>query len=77
MGSYIFLDSEAPGYPTGFTIGLCFAATAMAAAAILEWSYSRANKQRALMDETEVRAKYTEEELAIMGDKSPFFVYKL
>lgn len=77
MGSYIFLDSEEPGYPTGFTIGLVFAATAMASAAILELSYSRENKKRAAMDEADIRAKYSDEQLALLGDKSPLFTYKL
>lgn len=77
MGSYIFLDSEEPGYPTGFTIGLVFAATAMMSAVILELSYKRENSKRAVMDEADVRAKYSEHELAVMGDRSPLFTYKL
>lgn len=77
MGSYIFLDSEEPGYPTGFTIGLVLAATAMASAAILEWSYVRENKKRAAMTEDEIHAKYSDEQLALLGDKSPLFTYKL
>jgi hypothetical protein len=44
---------------------------------VLELSYKRINKQRDAMDEDEVRAKCTEEQLARMGDKSPFFRYKL
>lgn len=77
MGSYIFLDSEEPGYPTGFTIGLCFAATAMASSAILELSYKRENSKRDAMNEAEVREKYTDQQLAVLGDKSPLFRYKL
>jgi hypothetical protein len=44
---------------------------------VLELSYKRINKKRDAMDEEEVKAMYTEEQLARMGDKSPFFRYKL
>jgi MFS family permease len=78
LGSYMFLDSEKEkGYPTGFSIGLVFAAITLISTVVLEWSYSRINKQRDAMDEDEVRAEYTDEQLARMGDKSPFFRYKL
>ena len=78
LGSYMFLDSEkSDGYPTGFGIGLAFAGMTLISTLVLEWSYWRLNKQRDAMDEDEVRAKYTEEQLARMGDKSPLFRYKL
>lgn len=77
VGSYIFLDSEAPGYPTGFGIGLGFAASVLVSTVILEFSYWRINKNREKMSEGEVRAKYSEEELADLGDQSPLFRYKL
>ena len=78
LGSYMFLDSEKEkGYPTGFAIGLVFAAITLVSTVVLELSYKRINKQRDAMDEDEVRAKYSEEQLARMGDKSPFFRYKL
>lgn len=78
LGSYMFLDSEKDkGYPTGFSIGLAFAAITLISTVVLELSYSRINKLRDAMDEDEVRAKYTDEQLARMGDKSPFFRYKL
>lgn len=35
----------------------------------------RINAKRDTMDENEIRAKYTEEELAEMGDDSPLFRY--
>jgi hypothetical protein len=35
----------------------------------------RINAKRAAMDEGEIRAKYTEEELSEMGDLSPLFRY--
>lgn len=54
-GSYIFLDSEDPGYPTGFGIGLAFAALTLVCTAVLELSYWRINKARDAMDEEEIR----------------------
>jgi MFS family permease len=78
LGSYMFLDSEKKkGYPTGFAIGLVFAAITLVSTVVLELSYKRINKKRDAMDEEEVKAMYTEEQLARMGDKSPFFRYKL
>jgi hypothetical protein len=35
------------------------------------------NKKKAEMSEIEVRARYTEEELESMGEKSPLFKYAL
>ncbi|KAK4500266.1 hypothetical protein PRZ48_008455 [Zasmidium cellare] len=76
VGSYIFLDSEDPGYPTGFGIGLGFAAATLACTVLLEFSYWRINKSRDKLTEEEVRAQYNDEQLARMGDKSPLFRYK-
>lgn len=76
VGSYIFLDNEQPGYPTGFAIGLAFAAVTLACVVCLEWSYWRINKARDLLDEVDVRREYNDEQLARMGDKSPLFRYK-
>lgn len=78
LGSYMFLDSEKEiGYPTGFSIGLAFAALTLIGTVVLEWSYSSINKKRDAMDEDDIRAKYTDEQLARLGDKSPLFRYKL
>ncbi|CAD0085065.1 unnamed protein product, partial [Aureobasidium mustum] len=67
VGSYIFLDNEKPGYPTGFGIGLGFAAFTLFSTVILELSYIRLNKKREALDEAEIRQKYSEEELQKMG----------
>lgn len=77
VGSYIFLDTEDPGYPTGFSIGLAFAALTLISTVVLEFSYWRINNARDLLDEDDVRAQYSDEQLAKMGDKSPLFRYKL
>ncbi|KAG9547191.1 MFS general substrate transporter, partial [Aureobasidium melanogenum] len=77
VGSYIFLDNEKPGYPTGFGIGLAFAAFTLFSTVVLDLSYIRLNKKRDALDEAQVRETYTEEDLQKMGDKSPLFKYKL
>lgn len=76
-GSYIFLDNEQPGYRTGFSVGLSFAAMAVVTTLFLEFSYWRINKQRAALDKTEIREKYSDDELARLGDKSPLFKHQL
>jgi hypothetical protein len=44
---------------------------------LLELSYKWGNAKKARLTEEEVRAKYTEDELLKMGDKSPLFKYTL
>lgn len=77
LGSYIFLDSQKPGYPLGFGLGLGLAAATILTTCFLEYSYWRINKTRDAVSEDEVRAQYTDEQLAGMGDKSPLFRHKL
>lgn len=77
VGSYMFVDSESPGYPTGFGIGLAFAAATLVSTILLEFSYWRLNKKRNALNEEDIRAQYSDDQLAKMGDKSPLFRYKL
>jgi hypothetical protein len=77
VGSYMFLDKEAPGYHTGFGTGLAFVATGVIITMLLAFAYKTVNKRRDLLSEDEVRNQYTEEQLAKMGDESPMFRYKL
>jgi MFS family permease len=77
VGSYMFLENEKPGYRTGFSIGLSFALIAVVSTMLLEYSYWRINKQRAAMSEDDIRVQYTDEQLALLGDKSPLFKHQL
>ncbi len=77
IGSYMYLDSEKPRFPTGFGLSLAFGASGMLCAFILELSYKWGNAKKARLTEEEVRAKYSEDELLAMGDKSPLFKYTL
>jgi len=78
LGSYMFLDSEkSKGYPTGFGIGLGLSAAAICSTLFLEYSYWRINKRRDAIPEAEIRAQYTDDQLALMGDQSPLYRHKL
>ncbi|VUC20478.1 unnamed protein product [Clonostachys rosea] len=77
IGSYIYIEDEKPTYPTGFGASLGFAGLGVIACLLLEFFFWRINKSRDAMTEAEVRRKYTEEELEMMGDRSPFFRYAL
>ncbi|KAI9759083.1 MAG: hypothetical protein M4579_002599 [Chaenotheca gracillima] len=76
-GSYIYIASEAPSYPTGFGCSLTFAITGILGVICLELNYMRLNKKRARMSEEEIRSTYTDEQLAAMGNKSPLYRYTL
>ena len=76
-GSFIFIEREAPKYPTGFGASLGFAAGGAAAALLLEYLLWRENTRNARLTEAEVRARFTEDELNRLGDKSPLFKYTL
>lgn len=77
MGSYMFFDADAPAYATGFGLNLAFGVTGLIAALLAEWAYKQGNAKKARMSEDEVRARYTQDQLMKMGDKSPFFKYTL
>jgi hypothetical protein len=75
IGTNIFLNNEAPRYPTGFGVSLAVGVSGLFTSLGLEFAYYMENKNKASMTEEEVRAKYTNEELEKMGDKSPLFKY--
>lgn len=81
MGSNIYLSREAPKYTTGFAASLAMCCAAILMTLVLRWAYARENKKKdamlAELGEEGIRAKYSEEELMHMGDKSPFFRYTL
>jgi MFS family permease len=81
MGSNIYLAREKPKYTTGFAASLAMCVAAIAMTFVLRWAYARENRQRDQMiqehGEEAVRARYTDEEMLMMGDKSPFFRYTL
>jgi MFS family permease len=76
VGSFMYLDRESPKYYTGFGLSLALGLSGACVAVFLEMSYKWANKKKAEIAE-EAQAKYTEEELFDMGDKSPLFKHVL
>lgn len=77
VGSYMYLDREAPTYKTGFGLSLAFGASGMIIAIILEPSYKWGNSRKAKVSEEDVRSQYTKDELIKLGDKSSLFKYIL
>lgn len=77
IGSFIFQESESPRYQTGWGTALGFICWGVVCANILEIVYKWQNKKREKLTEDEVRAKYTDDQLEKMGDRSPLFRYAL
>jgi hypothetical protein len=77
IGSFIFVDKEAPRYQTGYGTSLAFAATGIVAAIALELLLKRSNNKNAKLTEDEVHQKYSKEQLDAMGDRSPLYKYAL
>lgn len=76
IGSFMYLEKEKPKYYTGFGLSLALAGFGFFVALFLEWSYKVGNASKAKVAD-EARAKYTEEELFDLGDRSPLFKYVL
>lgn len=76
-GSFIFIQKEAPQYPTGFGSSLAFATAGVVACLVLELALWRINKKNERVSEAQVRLQFSQEELDKMGDKSPLFKYTL
>lgn len=76
VGSFIFLSNEAPAYNTGYGVTLAVSFLGFAGAGLLWYEWQKLNKKRRLVDEDQVRAKYTDLELLQMGDRSPLFKYQ-
>ncbi|RFU28322.1 hypothetical protein B7463_g7990, partial [Scytalidium lignicola] len=80
-GSNIYLSKEEPRYPAGFGVSLGISVAGVIAAFVLRKAYQRENRKRderlATEGEEGVRAKYTEQELLELGDRSPFYRYTL
>jgi len=77
VGSFIFLESEKPKYPTGFGSSLSFGAAGIVAAVTVEYLYWSHNKKYETMTEDAATQKHGSEELEKMGDRSPLFKYSL
>lgn len=81
MGSNIYLEREIPKYRTGFGVSLAMCCTSIVMTFVLRWAYQRENRRREALltehGEQTVRARYSDQEMLELGDKSPFFRYTL
>jgi hypothetical protein len=68
---------EAPYYWTGYGVSLGFLVSAIAASVIMLFALKRMNRKREGVSVQEIKAKYSDEQLTDMGDKSPLFKYTL
>lgn len=76
MGSNIFIATEAPTYNIGY--GICLGMLVVFGViwpVIYYFILKGINAKRAKLTKEEIFAKYSEEELAEMGDESPLFRY--
>jgi MFS family permease len=80
-GSNVYLAAQEPKYPTGFGTGLGICCAAVCMAYVLRVAFRKENEKRdrllAEVGEEALRARYTDQELLDMGDKSPFYRYTL
>lgn len=74
VGSFMYVESQAPRYETGFGLSLALGAYGMLMSLVLEWSYIAANKRKAKM--VGIRPQ-DDAELLALGDKSPLFKHVL
>lgn len=76
IGSNVYLEAQKPHYWLGFGFGLGISLAAIMATLVLKIAFERLNRKKDQMGtEEEIRARYSEEELLRMGDKSPLFRY--
>lgn len=74
IGSFMYLESQAPRYETGFGLSLAFGGYGLLAALLLEWSYLISNKRKAKVIGN---TPHDDATLLAMGDKSPLFKHIL
>lgn len=77
LGSFMFLTREAPAYPTGYGTSIGVLAVGVLIGLGLEGAYWYLNKKKAQVPEEEIRARFTEQELSDLGDRSPLYKYTL
>ena len=73
----IFLQSEAPSYPTGYGVAMGVSVLGITSATIIMLTFRYNNRQRERLSEEDVRDKYPDDQLAELGDRSPLYRYTL
>lgn len=62
-GSFLYLDSEAPQYPTGYYTSMAVAFVGIASCVVLKNGYTRVNKKRNELTREEIESNWNEEKL--------------
>ncbi|KAJ4413423.1 hypothetical protein N0V82_008545 [Gnomoniopsis sp. IMI 355080] len=75
VGSFMYLNREAPVYNTGNGITIAAGVIGCACAVVLHVAWNRANGVNGQRKEVDVRSTYSDDELLRLGDRSPFFRY--
>jgi MFS family permease len=76
VGSNIYISTQSPRYPVGFGISISMLGLfGIIWPVIYFFILKRINLQRARIPVEEIREKYTDDQLAEMGDESPLFRY--
>lgn len=75
VGSFMYLNKEAPVYNTGNGISIAAGVLGCACAVVLHMVWKRANWKNEERNEDEVRSTYSDDELLSLGDRSPLFRY--
>lgn len=75
FGSFVYRESEAPRYPSGYATAFSLASAGILSSMMLEFSYKRINDRRAQLSDDAIRTQYSERQLESLGDRSPLFRY--
>ena len=62
-GSFLYLDSEAPQYPTGYYTSMAVAFVGIASCVVLKIGYTRVNRKRNELTREEIESNWNEEKL--------------
>lgn len=77
VGSNIYLKRETPHYWTGYGVSLAVLIAAIISGFVLRFSLKKINAKRDRLTAEAIWAMYSAEQLAEVGDQSPFFRYTL
>lgn len=77
IGSFMYLDREAPAYGAGFGTGLGIGLAGLLTAIFVWFTYRRRNAKLAALPEEQIRSEYGDEKLLMMGNSSPLFKFQL
>ncbi|KAL4799299.1 major facilitator superfamily domain-containing protein [Aspergillus venezuelensis] len=77
IGSFIYKVDEAPRYVTGYGNSFAFAAAGIVACVVLDMVLLRINQQREGITENEVRARYSQEDIEELEEKSLLYRFTL